>query len=328
MSNKTQLGDSIPDLISGRLKQDILEQVADAVQVVAEIETIDSQKAYLKVQIELQKDKRYKLLINSVVRAAAVLFIPLLICSGYLLYLRNNSGQVQQFANQEITTPLGVRSQVILPDGSLVSLNAESTIKFKVPFDPDLREVALTGEAYFEIKKNPGVPFVVKSGNVAVKVLGTKFDFKAFDKESIISVILAEGKVSLNLDGGKTDESLIMKPGDMIVFDKVTNKSVLTNGSIDKYIEWHNGKLVFDETPMPEVVVELGRWFGVEILVDDPQVMNYKLTTTFENESLHQILELIKLSSPIDIKYVNATLNKSNQTQTKSRVIYKKKANH
>jgi len=328
MNSKVQIEENIQKLISNRLKQDILEQVADASQVVSEIDSVDSRKAYLEIQNQLQKGRKFKLAFNMAVRAAAVLIIPLMVATGILVYQKINFKNEQQFAIQEITTPLGVRSHIILPDGTGVSLNAESTIKFKVPFDQTIREVTLTGEAFFDVQKNPKVPFIVKSGNINVKVLGTRFNYKAYENENNVSVVLVEGKVSLNTTGAQTDENVILKPGDRAVYDKISNQTVLTNGKIDKYVEWHNGKLVFDETPMPEVAVQLGRWFGVEINVDDPQIKNYKLTTTFENESLHEILELIQLSSPIDIKYVNATLNKSNQSQTKSRVIFRKRTNN
>ena len=322
MNKNTQLPGNIEDLISSRLKQDILEQVSDAVKAVAEIDQVDSQQAYLNIQNRLQNNRQQKVLFNFLLRSAAVLFIPLLIASGFLFFRQSNLPQEQQFAMQEITTPMGVRSHVILPDGSDVTLNAESTIKFKIPFDHKTREVSLKGEAFFDVQKNPKIPFVVKSGDVNVTVLGTRFNCKAYEDESNISVVLAEGKVSLNTNGGQTGEVLILKPGDRAVFDKTTRLTVLTNGIIDKFIGWHDGKLVFDETPMPEVAIQLGRWFGVEIEVDDPQIKNYKLTTTFENESLQEILELIKLSSPIKIKYVSATINKSNNMQTKSRVIF------
>lgn len=328
MNSKAQKEENIQNLISNRLKQDILEQVADAAQVVSEIDSVDSRKAYLEIQNQLQKGRKFKLAFNMAVRAAAVLFIPLMVATGILLYKKINFKNEQQYAIQEITTPLGVRSHIILPDGSAVSLNAESTIKFKVPFDQTIREVTLTGEAFFDVQKNPKVPFIVKSGNINVKVLGTRFNYKAYENENNVSVVLVEGKVSLNTTGRQTDEVVILKPGDRAIYDKISNQTVLTNGKIDQYVEWHNGRLVFDETPLPEVAVQLSRWFGVEITVDDPQIKNYRLTTTFENESLHEILELIRLSSPIDIKYVNATLNKSNQSQTKSRVIFRKKTNN
>lgn len=117
MNKNTQLPGSIEDLISSRLKQDILEQVSDAVKAVAEIEHVDSRQAYLNIQNRLQNNRQQKVLFNILLRSAAVLFIPLLIASGFLFFRQRNLPQEQQFATQEITTPLGVRSHVILPDG-------------------------------------------------------------------------------------------------------------------------------------------------------------------------------------------------------------------
>ncbi len=323
MINKVQ--HDIQDLISERSRQDMVEQVAEATLAVSEIDEIDSRKAYLEIQSRIQKDRKYRLLINVLSRAAAILFIPLLVATAILYFGKPELKNQQNFAMQEITTPLGVRSQVTLPDGSHVWLNAESTIRFKVPFDQTSREVSLVGEAFFDVQKNPKVPFLVKSGNVGIKVLGTRFNCKAYEDEYNLEVVLAEGKVSLSTNGDESAEALIMKPGDRVVFDKISNQTTLTNGKVDKYIDWHNGKLVFDETPMPEVATQLGRWFGVEIVINDPKIENYKLTTTFENESLHQILELIKLSSPVEVTYISATINSLNKKQTKAKVIFTKK---
>ena len=134
-----------------------------------------------------------------------------------------------------------------------------------------------------------------------------------------------EGKVSLNTDGEKRENEVIMNPGDRAVFDKTSNLTKVTNENIEKYIAWHTGKLIFDETLMPEVAVQIGRWFGVDVVIADSKINNYRITTTFENESLHQVLELLRLSSPLEIKYIQATINKSNQIQTKSKVIFSKK---
>ncbi len=323
MDNNIQ--QNIQNLISERSRQDMVEQVAEATLAVSEIDGIDSRKAYLEIQSRIQKDRKFRLLINGLSRAAAILFIPLLVASAILYFRQPDLNNQQKYAMQEITTPLGVRSQITLPDGSNVWLNAESTIRFKVPFDQTSREVSLIGEAFFDVQRNEKVPFLVKSGSVGIKVLGTKFNCKAYEEEYNLEVVLAEGKVSLNTNGGETAETLIMKPGDRVVFDKISNQTTKTNGKVDKYIDWHNGKLVFDETPMPEVATQLGRWFGVEILINDPQIENYKLTTTFENESLHQILELIKLSSPVEVTYISATINSVNKKQTKAKVIFTKK---
>ena len=325
MTNTYSINHKIEELISGRLNQDFEAQIDEAARVISEIESIDSNRAYFEVQIRLKKKGRFIFLLNSLSRIAAVLFIPLLIVSGVLLHRQLNIKEIQQFAMQKITNPSGVRSQVMLPDGSNVWLNAESTITFKVPFDKKSRDVSLTGEAYFDVQKNPGVPFVVSTGVVNVRVLGTKFNYRAFEKENNIEIVLVEGKVSLNTDGEKRENEVIMNPGDRAVFDKTSNLTKVTNENIEKYIAWHTGKLIFDETLMPEVAVQIGRWFGVDVVIADSKINNYRITTTFENESLHQVLELLRLSSPLEIKYIQATINKSNQIQTKSKVIFSKK---
>jgi len=325
MTNKNSINHKIEELISGRLNQDFEDQIAEAASTISEIEGVDSRSAYLKVQNRIKKEGRYMLFVSSLSRIAAVLFIPLLIASGVLIYRQMNLKENQQFAIQEITSPTGVRSQIVLPDGSNVWLNAESTIKFKVPFDQKIRNVSLSGEAFFDVQKNPNVPFVVNSGGVNVKVLGTRFNYRSFEGENNIEIVLEEGKVSLNTDGEKRANEVIMKPGDRVVFDKTSNITRITNEKIEKYIAWHDGKLVFDETLMPEVAIQIGRWFGVDVEIADPKINNYRITTTFDNESLHQVLELLRLSSPIDIKYIQATINKTNQIQTKSKVIFSKK---
>ena len=325
MTNKNSINHKIEELISGRLNQNFEDQIAEAATAISEIEGVDSRSAYFKVQNRIKKEGRYMLFVSSLSRIAAVLFIPLLIASGVLIYRQLNLKENQQFAMQEITSPTGVRSQIVLPDGSNVWLNAESTIKFKVPFDQKNRNVSLSGEAYFDVQKNPSVPFIVSSGGVNVRVLGTLFNYRAFEGENNIEIVLAEGKVSLNTNGEKRTNEVIMKPGDRAVFDKTSNLTRVTNEKIEKYIAWHDGKLVFDETLMPEVAIQIGRWFGVDVVIADPKINNYRITTTFDNESLHQVLELLRLSSPIEIKYIQATINKSNHIQTKSKVIFSKK---
>ena len=325
MTNKNSINHKIEELISGRLNQNFEDQIAEAATAISEIEGVDSRSAYFKVQNRIKKEGRYMLFVSSLSRIAAVLFIPLLIASGVLIYRQLNLKENQQFAMQEITSPTGIRSQIVLPDGSNVWLNAESTIKFKVPFDQKNRNVSLSGEAYFDVQKNPSVPFIVSSGGVNVRVLGTLFNYRAFEGENNIEIVLAEGKVSLNTNGEKRTNEVIMKPGDRAVFDKTSNLTRVTNEKIEKYIAWHDGKLVFDETLMPEVAIQIGRWFGVDVVIADPKINNYRITTTFDNESLHQVLELLRLSSPIEIKYIQATINKSNHIQTKSKVIFSKK---
>lgn len=326
MTDNQSTHQKLRDLVAARKNQDIEAQIAEAGKIVSEIGTIDSRKAFEQVESRIQKQNTTIRFLNALTRIAAILFIPLLVASSWLFYHQPKGATAPlQFAMQEITSPPGVRSQVVLPDGSNVWLNTESTIKFKVPFDKSTRDISLSGEAYFEVKKNPDAPFIVKSGNVQVKVLGTKFNYKAFAEENNIEVVLAEGKISLNTEGCAKGNEKTMNPGDRAVFDKTANQTKITNEKIDKYIAWHDGKMIFDETPMPEVALQLGRWYGIEVIIEDPRINKYRITTTFENESLHQVLELLRLSSPISIQYIAATVDKTNKILTKSKIIFTKK---
>lgn len=315
----------IVELLEERKNQDIESQISEASRIISKIDTIDSQSAYLNISKKIQNHNRTALFLQTLTRVAAVLFIPALIASLWLYNQAKTPVVSLPYAMQEISTPSGVRSKIVLPDGSTVWLNAESTLKFKAPFDPISREVSLTGEAFFDVKKNPDAPFIVQSGTARVKVYGTRFNCKAFTEEDKIEVVLEEGKVSLNTGGVEKVIEKILKPGDRAVIDKVGNQTNITNEKIEKYIAWHDGKLIFDETPMQEVAIRLARWYGIDVVIDDPRISKYKITTTFDNESLHQVLELIGMSSPIDIQYIPAAVDNTTQEQTKSKVIFSRK---
>ena len=324
MTKIPHIQDKIENLLERRSTQEPEEQVADARRIVSEIETIDSRAAFTRVQSRIKKEQSSGRVLNLVTRVAAVLFIPLLLASSWLFYKQLGQGNAR-LATQEITSPPGIRSQLVLPDGSKVWLNAESTIKFQVPFSKDSRNVDLLGEAYFEVTKNQKQPFVVHSGNIEVKVLGTRFDCKAFDEDKTIEVILEEGKVALNSNVASGQEESILKPGDRAVIEKATGETQIRNEAIGKYIAWHTGKLVFDNTSMAEVGSMLERWYGVEVVVKDPDIFKYRFTTTFDNESIFHVIELLSLSSPIQMKYVQASIGKDNKTQSRAKILISKK---
>jgi ferric-dicitrate binding protein FerR (iron transport regulator) len=255
------------------------------------------------------------------IKSAAILFIPLLISSVLLFHqLRVQSG-LGQFAFQKISNPSGIRSEITLPDGSKVWLNAESTINYRVPFGLKERDVKLTGEAFFEVKKDEQKPFLVESGKIKVTVLGTRFNCKSFPEDKAVEIVLAEGAVRLNSNGSKTGKEFVLKPGERAVVDKMTNQISISSENVEKYIGWHEGRLIFDECPLSEVGRRLERWFGVEIEIADPRVLDYQISTTFEMESLSQILSMLELASPIKIEVIPATTGKTIQAQKMERVI-------
>jgi len=328
MINNNNLEEDFDIKISDQLSQGFEEQIAKAIQVLNEKDEINSRTAFVKVQEKINQRNNAKVFIRFLIRAAAILFVPLLIASALLLNRQmktisnTDSGQS---AFQEIKSPPGVRSKIILPDGTKAWLNSESTIKYAVPFNKNSREVTISGEAFFDVKKNARVPFVVKSGNTKVTVLGTRFNYKAYENDGNIEIVLEEGEIKLSANKNNFQREKLMKPGERAIVDKTTGIMQVINEPVYKYIAWYTEKLVFDETPMPEVATQLGRWYGIEVIIQDPAIRKYRITTTFENESLHQVLELLRLSSPIEIKYISATIDKLSLTQTKSKVIFTKK---
>lgn len=325
MANNKGIQEEITNLITDRINQELEEQIIEARRIISELETIDSVAAFSQVQDQIQKSHKTFRLLNALSRVAAILFIPLLMVTSWNFYHPIHSMPVQQYSMQEITSPPGIRSQVVLPDGSKVWLNAESTIQFSVPFHKESRNINLLGEAFFDVTKNAEQPFIVQSGKVKVTVLGTRFNFKAFALDPTIEVILEEGKIALNRTGKVGENETILKPGDRFIYKKKSNVATIKNENISKYIAWHDGKLIFNNTPIAEVAQMLSRWYGIEVIVTDPGIMNYRFTTTFENESLFQVTELLGLSSPIQFKYIPARLGKENQTQCRSKVIINKK---
>ncbi len=325
MIDKTTLQQKIKNRLTVLSGQKQEEQIVEAQQIISEKETIDSFTAFSLVQRRIEENNKFRPFIISFSRVAAVLFIPLLIASGWLFYRQLNPVNSVQYAMQEITSPSGVRSQVVLPDGTKVWLNAESRLQFQVPFSGESRNVGLVGEAFFDVTPNKKVPFVVETAKVKVKVLGTRFNCKSYSDDENITVALEEGKVALNISGNSGMEEKVMKPGDYAVIQKGSAAATVSNEEISKYIAWHTGKLVFSNSPMSEVAQLLERWYGIDVVIKDQEIMNYRFTTTFDNESLFQVIELLGLSSPIRIQYVPATLGKDNISKTKSQIILSKK---
>lgn len=303
------------------------EQVFEAGKLIGEVEQIDIDSAFYNIQKRISAKGKILRIYSTVNRYAAILVLPLLFVSIWALLNKINE-PTQELAMQEITCPIGMRSQVILPDGSLVFLNAESTIKYSIPFVRENRSIELIGQAFLDVTKNENSPFSIQSGNVKVNVIGTQFDFKSYPNDNSVEVALKEGKINLSLLSGDDGLSNIeMIPGDHFTFDKTTKMAVVGNKNIDNYIGWKENKLIFDETPLPELKNILERWYGVEIEITDKSIESYKFTTTFNNESLNQVLALLELSSPIKIEYIPGKVDKNTKEIIKAKIRISKKSN-
>lgn len=320
MANK-----KISDSINERRSMEFDYQVKEALSVIEQIDKIDVDKAYSIVQERIQTNLRFYRIVNLMQRVAAILFIPLLIGSLWYMVTNNKSEISYSTSFFSIKSPVGMRSILKLPDSSIVWLNSGSTLSYSIPFNRSNRRVTINGEAYFEVSKIHGSSFYVKSSNLEVKVVGTKFNFKAYDDENKTEVVLEEGKVELYPSINSGREKVVMDPGTRAIIDNSNGQIIINNENTEKYTSWRKGMMIFDNTPFLEVAKQLERWYGTEIIVKDPEINKYKITTKFRDETLKDVLEMLELSSPLKIKYQANVLDpKTKQIKIKSKIIIEK----
>ena len=200
----------------------------------------------------------------------------------------------------EIIAPIGSRTVVQLSDGSKVHLNYGSRIKYPQIFYGEKRELLLTGEAYFEVVHNPKKPFIVNTGKLNIKALGTEFNVNAYPDNDKIETTLVEGKLVLeHYDlSSNIKKVATIEPGQHVSYDLITVTFSGKSENIAKYIAWKDGKLVFDEAPINQVTERLSRMFNVNIEVAD-DIKDYTYTVIFVDEPLFQILDLMTIATPV-----------------------------
>lgn len=261
-------------------------------------------------------------------RAAAILLIPVLAL--FLYTLSENKALNSQFGSAavdslEIISPIGSRTVVQLSDGSQVHLNYGSKIKYPQFFVGNTREVILEGEGFFEVAHNPEKPFIVKTGGINVKALGTSFNVMDYDENDEVQTTLVTGKVVLEQENADGDVHIIgsMEPGQHVTYHKLTSKISSSKGNIEKYIAWKDGKLVFEDTPILEVAENLSRMFNVSIEIDQ-EIEDYFYTVTFIDEPLFQILDLMTIATPVQYQILPRK-KLSDGTYSKLKIIIEKK---
>lgn len=265
-------------------------------------------------------------------RAAAILLFPVLAFLFYTitenLEMKRESAQVEKLPVEtlEIIAPVGSRTVVQLADGSEVHLNYGSSLKYPQVFTGDSREVQLTGEGYFDVAHNPDKPFIVKTGTMHVKALGTAFNVLAYTGHDAVETTLVNGKVVLEKvdTGGEVKVIGSMVPGQHVNYDINTGLVTSSEGQIEKYIAWKDGKLIFDETSILKVAEKLGRMYNVDIEVAN-EIKDYTYTVTFEDEPLFQILDLMTYATPVRYKALPRKKLPSGSYEKQKIKLYKNK---
>ena len=197
----------------------------------------------------------------------------------------------------------GQKSIITLLDGTIITLNADSRLRVPKTFTKNKREVFLEGEAFFEVAHDSTSPFIVHSGKFDVTVLGTVFDVKAFPGENkyLVSLVKGKVKVSDNVTGPKRSET-ILKPDEQFSFNYETSKSNVENFDYLQATGWKDNILIFNNTPLKEVFVQLQRAYGVKFTLQYKKFENFKIKANFQNDSFWTIVKILKAVTGLEYK--------------------------
>ncbi|UII28381.1 DUF4974 domain-containing protein [Fulvivirga maritima] len=224
--------------------------------------------------------------------------IALLLISSLIIWQVSTSGSLQ-ISTIVKANPYGQKSTFQLPDGTIVKLNAGSTLEYPEEFDNNIRLVKLTGEAFFNVQRDERHPFIVVTGEVSTKVLGTSFNINAFTDEPEITVTVATGKVEVSENTGA---QVTLLPHEEAVYKR--SEKLLTEQSADMEaaLAWRDNNLLFHNASISKVINQLMYWYGVKIELKDNSLGHCHITGSFKDETLTHVLQALELSTNIHYK--------------------------
>lgn len=219
-----------------------------------------------------------------------------------LTFMQQN--EINALAEQNVVIRSGDygKSLVTLPDGTIVHLNAKSSLTYSQDFGRNDRKVALSGEGFFEVKKDTEKKFTVGTGYMDIAVLGTKFNVYAYETKDIVEMSLVEGSVDV-ITSRPPYQSIRVKPNEKVVYNKRTGNLLHERTSNKMETAWMNKELVFRSERLEDVFRCLSRKFAVTFSVDDETLLNDVYTGTFDDENVESIMRVLKYH--YKFKYTN-----------------------
>jgi len=243
----------------------------------------------------------------------AAVLAGIILASYFFIFQRKNS-PVKEIAVNEIEAKRGARSFMRLPDGTQVWLNSDSKLEYKENFNDNIREVTLTGEAYFDVVKDAAHPFVVHTSDIDIRVLGTAFNVKSYPKESSIEATLIHGLIEVTNKKRPSSPKVILHPHEKLVFQKEDDRQVgiaagqsslakkpfsiaaLPKKSDTAIVEtsWVYNKLILDGETFKEIALKMERWYNVRISFKNEKAANLRIRYLIENETIEEALKAIQ----------------------------------
>jgi len=270
-----------------------------------------------------------KINIINYLRIAATWLVFLALGSALTYLFTRNTAEM---ANNPVSVvvPLGAKSNITLPDGSSVWLNAGTTLTYYQDYGKKDRRLQLTGEAYFDVAKDKSHPFIVQTSGMVVRALGTRFNVKAYPDEKTISATLEEGSIDVRvIKAGKEEQQVMLRPKEKVVFfkeirssevynentdeiviDELSTKgiqpiekkdiNILTNVKTELYTSWKDPRWIIQAEQLGTLATSLERRYNLKIVFEDPDLKKYKFSGTIENETVDQIMDALRMTAPLD----------------------------
>lgn len=233
--------------------------------------------------------------------AALLIVLPLSIRIGYRLHK-----EPSPVAWQEISVPVAQTRDLTLPDGTTLTLNAGTSVICPNRFDGESREIFLDGEVFAQVAKDPEHPFIIHSNGVDVRVLGTTFNLRSFRNSDVVETVLIEGSVRMDVPSGEGRREVSLTPGDIAQWNRTDEQVTLGRFSSDNY---KPGGLSFYNLPLKDIVSELERHFGTEIVIADSRLSSRRFLAFFTNgENLDEILTLLSRNGDMKVTRRNGTI--------------------
>lgn len=218
----------------------------------------------------------------------------------------DNKSDNEELIYNTVRVPRGGEYNLKLSDGTHVYLNSMSQLKFPVQFSGKLREVELTGEAYFDVEENMEKPFIVKTKNATLEVLGTSFNVKAYEGENNEAVTLEKGRVKVS---GDLAGEVILNPGYQSVIDIASNNISVKKVDPWLYTGWKNGKFYFHENRLEDIMSTLTRWYDAKVFYYNPSVKELKFSGILDKyEDINSIIDIIALTDEVKVEIKNKTI--------------------
>lgn len=244
-----------------------------------------SEKNYSLLEKQIVKTKTKRLPLFKYAAAASVALIVSL--SAYFLYFSSEPKMLTASTTDNT-------KEIILSDGSTVTLSRYSSLQYPEKFEDDTRTVILSGEGYFDVSKDKTHPFIVETSDVQVKVLGTQFNVQSYTHNSYIKTTLLEGSVAVSNSHNSNTE--ILKPNESATFNKKSGDLLKeSEENASEEVSWKSGTLLFNNKPLSDIADDLSNYFNISINIADSNLKDHKLTARFnQNESIEEILDLLQ----------------------------------